>query len=140
MIDRHPWITAMPMAAPPMAPNSLTFVERGFEAMDDAALTDAEKMRVIGLLSSYTLSEARMAHDARRAAEAAPDQAAVSWEGVLRLLVDEASYPRLHRLAWSSEDLRAPDEGTEFLHGVDCILDGVQAMIDRNRAAKKGRR
>ena len=71
MIDRHPWITQMPMAAPPMAPNSLTFVERGLEAMDDSGLTDPDKLRVIGLISSYTLSEARMAHDAARAARQA---------------------------------------------------------------------
>src|SRR6202453_3960090 len=32
-IDRHPWITQMPMAAPPLAPNSLSFVERGLETM-----------------------------------------------------------------------------------------------------------
>ena len=32
MLDRHPWITQMPMAAPPVAPNSLHFVERGLEA------------------------------------------------------------------------------------------------------------
>src|SRR5271163_147885 len=42
MLDVHPWITQMPMAAPPMAPNSLTFVERGLEAMDSTELTDAE--------------------------------------------------------------------------------------------------
>src|SRR5450755_823141 len=71
MIDQHPWITQMPMAAPPMAPNSLTFVERGLEAMDGSGLPDADKLRVIGLISSYTLSEARMAHDAARAARAA---------------------------------------------------------------------
>ena len=70
-IDRHPWITQMPMAAPPMGPNSLTFVERGLEAMDGTGLADVDKLRVIGLISSYTLSEARMAHDAARAARAA---------------------------------------------------------------------
>ena len=75
-IDRHPWITQMPMAAPPMAPNSLTFVERGLEAMDDSGLADADKLRVIGLISSYTLSEARMAHDAARAARQAQAAAA----------------------------------------------------------------
>src|SRR5947209_18452363 len=49
MLGRHPWITEMPMATPPMAPNSLTFVERGLEALDDTALPDADKLRVIGL-------------------------------------------------------------------------------------------
>src|ERR1700727_2592545 len=34
MLDRHPWLTQLPMAAPPMAPNSMIFVERGLETMD----------------------------------------------------------------------------------------------------------
>ena len=75
MLDRHPWITQMPMAAPPLAPNSLAFVETGLEALDGTGLADADKLRVIGLLSSYTLSEARMANDAARAAQAKPDGA-----------------------------------------------------------------
>jgi AcrR family transcriptional regulator len=37
-LDRHPWITQMPMAAPPLAPNSLTFVERGLETFDGTGL------------------------------------------------------------------------------------------------------
>ena len=35
--------------------------------MDGTALADADKLRFIGLISSYTLSEARMANDGRRA-------------------------------------------------------------------------
>ena len=131
MLDRHPWITQMPMAAPPMAPNSLLFVERGLEALDDAELSDAQKMRAIGLLSSYTLSEARMTNDARRAGSGGA-QPPTSFEQLLRLLVDEHTYPRLHRLAWASEPQQPPSEHAEFLADIDCILDGIQAMIDRN--------
>jgi AcrR family transcriptional regulator len=157
MIDRHPWITQMPMAAPPLAPNSLTFVERGLESLDNTGLSDADKMRVIGLLSSYTLSEARMAHDAARAARAtsgapagkasagktsgAGKAAAArtqpwSFEALLRELVDEQTYPRLHRIAWS-ESIGAGasgfDEQAEFAFGVERILDGIQALIDKTR-------
>ncbi len=135
MIDRHPWITQLPMAAPPLAPNSLTFVERGLETLDDTAISDADKLRVIGLISSYTLSEARMAHDAARAAAHAPaDVTAWSFETLLRELVDEQHYPRLHRIAWSAEIGPAPsgfDESEEFGFGLDRILDGVQALVDR---------
>ena len=67
VLDRHPWITQMPMAAPPVAPNSLAFFELGLETLDGTGLSDGDKLRVIGLLSSYTLSEARMANDAARA-------------------------------------------------------------------------
>ena len=159
MMDRHPWITQMPMAAPPLAPNSMHFVERGLEAMDETGLPDLTKIRIIGLLSSYTLSEARMAADAKRAmaaAMAAAESAGTvptdtgtagqeadspaaddspgppqSYEALLRELVDERTYPRLYRLAWQPEPARPPTEREEFLSGVDVILDGVQALIDR---------
>jgi AcrR family transcriptional regulator len=138
MIDRHPWITQMPMAAPPMAPNSLTFVERGLEAMDGTGLGDADKLRVIGLISSYTLSEARMAHDAARAARAAAaaagGEAMPVWtfEALLREVTDEQTYPRLHRLAWSEgigDNPTGFDEQEEFRFGLDRILDGVEVLI-----------
>jgi AcrR family transcriptional regulator len=134
-IDRHPWITQMPMAAPPMAPNSLTFVERGLEAMDGSGLADADKLRVIGLISSYTLSEARMAHDAARAARAAAAAGAPpgwTWEGLVREVADEQTYPRLYRLAWAGDigdDPSGWDEQEEFRFGLDRILDGVEALI-----------
>ncbi len=103
MIDRHPWITQMPMAAPPMAPNSMIFVERGLETMDGTALADGDKLRFIGLISSYTLSEARMANDGRRAEQ---EQGAPAWtyDALLRELADEATYPRLHKIAWTPPD------------------------------------
>ncbi|MGH3422230.1 MAG: TetR/AcrR family transcriptional regulator, partial [Streptosporangiaceae bacterium] len=139
VIDRHPWITQMPMAAPPLAPNSLAFMERGLEAMDGTGLADVDKLRVIGLISSYTLSEARMAHDAARAARAAVAAAAGgeatpawTYEALLREFADGENYPRLHRLAWTErigDDPAGFDEQEEFRFGLDRILDGVEALI-----------
>jgi AcrR family transcriptional regulator len=150
-LDRHPWLTQMPLAAPPVAPNSMHFVERALEAMDDSGLADADKLRAIGLITSYTLSEARMAYDAVRAVtEAGPGQVIVSqapaaddgarqattwtWDALLRELVDEKTYPRLYRLAWSPGQADPPDEHAEFLFGLDRILDGIEAYVDRSRA------
>jgi AcrR family transcriptional regulator len=155
MVDRHPWITQLPMPAPPLAPNSLHFVERGLQAFDGTGLADAEKLRVIGLLSSYMLNEARMANDAARALAAAQAQAEAgtaqpgtaggqpdgdsgqapppTFEELLRELVDERTYPRLYRLARAAPSAEPLSERAEFLAGVDIILDGVQALIDRVR-------
>ena len=142
MLDRHAWITEMPMATPPLAPNSLTFVERGLEALDDTGLADADKLRVIGLISSYTLSESRMAHEAARAAAAAPAEAPAPWtfEALLRELVDADGYPRLHRLATADAAAAAPasagevagNEQAEFLFGLETILDGVAVLTERS--------
>jgi AcrR family transcriptional regulator len=138
-LDRHPWLTQMPMAAPPVAPNSLIFVERGLQTMDGTGLADTDKLRVLGMLSSYTLSEARMANDAARAVQAAAKVAAAggepaplwTFDELLRELVDERTYPRLHRIAWTPPDGPELSEREEFLFGVDRILDGVQALIDQ---------
>jgi AcrR family transcriptional regulator len=154
MLGRHPWITQMPMPAPPLSPSSMHFVERGLQAMDGTGLPDAEKIRVIGLLTSYTLNEARMAYDAARAAQAAQagqagqagqaqqvtageqagQGAPFTYEELLRELVDEQTYPRLYRLAWSAPPDARRSEHEEFLSGVDLVLDGVAALIDRTHA------
>jgi len=143
MLDRHAWITQMPMAAPPMAPNSLTFVEKGLEALDPSGLAAADKLRVIGLISSYTLSEARMANDAARAARDAAMPAdgkapAANWtfESLLRELIDQPTYPRLHQIAWSEAIGDNPSgfpEAEEYQFGLDRILDGVQSFIDQSQ-------
>jgi AcrR family transcriptional regulator len=138
--EQHPWITQMPMAAPPLGPNSLLFVERGLETLDDTGIAEADKLRIIGVISSYTFSEARMANDAARGAaqaQAAAGEGAVpqwTFDGLLRELADEESYPRLHHIAWSralSDDASASDERLAYLFGLDIILNGVQALIDR---------
>ena len=161
VIDRHPWITQLPMAAPPVSPNSLAFVELGLAALDGTGLADEVKLGIIGLLSSYTLSEARMANDAVRAAreQAARDAATAAsgrepappwtFDALLRELVDEKTYPRLYRIAWrrpaggdsdgdSGGDGPAPgqSEHEQFMFGIDTILDGVQALIDRARTGQ----
>ncbi len=157
MLDLHPWITQLPMAAPPVAPNSLHFVERALEALDGTGLAESQKIRAIGLISSYTLSEAKMANDAARAmaalakaaqAEQAQPETAdgqpggdggqappFTFEELLRELVDEQTYPHLYRLAWTSSPADSLSEREEFLSGLDLILDGVQVSIDR---AKRG--
>jgi AcrR family transcriptional regulator len=161
VMDRHPWITQMPMAAPPVSPNSLAFVELGLAALDGTGLAEGDKLRIIGLLSSYTLSEGRMANDAVRAAkdQAARDQASAAgggepappwtFDALLRELIDEETYPRLYRIAWTpppgmSEgereggDPSPPSEYEQFMFGIDTILDGVQALIDKVRPALAG--
>ncbi len=113
-----------------------------------ARSADEDKIRVIGLLSSYSLSEARMAHDAARALQQArePQPAATapvgatSFEALLRQLVDEEHYPRLYRLAWSADTADdaspAETERKEFLLGIEVILDGVESLIARAQRAR----
>jgi AcrR family transcriptional regulator len=141
MMDHHPWVTQMPLAAPPLAPNSMHFVERALAVFDGTGLPYADRMRVIGLISSYTLSEARMANDAARAMRKAMEEGQAvppgmsSYEALLRELIDEPTFPHLYQLAWSAPPGQPQDERAEFLNGLDIIFDGVAALIERAREA-----
>ena len=79
---------------------------------------------------------ARAAAEAAKAAQAAESSGdaagpPLTFEDLLRELVDERTYPHLYRLAWSSSGADPLSEREEFLAGIDLILDGVQARIDR---------
>ena len=147
MLDRHPWITQMPMAAPPMAPNSLTFVEKGLEALDVSGLADPRTgVAVSGDTLFYAASTAkgvaasvahvlveRGAQHASTLTDAATPSPSWTFELLLRELIDQPTYPRLHRIVWSEEigDGRSgSDEQEEYEFGLDRILDGVQTLID----------
>jgi AcrR family transcriptional regulator len=144
ILDLHSWIAQMPMAGPPLSPNSMHFVERALEAMEGTGLRNADKMRVIGLISFYTLSDARMSNEAARAAKKAmeameagqpPDPTIIlSYAALLRELIDQPTFPRLYQLAWSDDTEAQQDPRAEFLFDIDLILDGVQVLIDRRRA------
>ena len=55
-----------------------------------------------------------------------------TFDALLRELVDEKTYPRLHRIAWASASGGEPSEREEFLFGLDRILDGVQRLSTRD--------
>ena len=67
-----------------------------------------------------------------------------TFDALLRELVDEKTYPRLHRIAWTQPDGEGvdgggpPSEREEFLFGIDLILDGIQAYMDRDQAGPTG--
>lgn len=135
MLTRRAWILQMPIATPPAGPHSLAWVEQAIGALEDTGLAEWEKFAVVGLVSSYTLSEARMAHDARAAAES--EGGLMDFGRLLRAVADERTYPAVYRAAHSGEldepDEQAREEGGEvsFRFGLERILDGVASLIER---------
>ncbi len=126
----HPWILSLRMPGPPMGPNSLAFVERGLTALAPLPLEPWERMAVIGLLSSYALSEARLVVEAA--------DSTVGYGEQLRMLVDPGRFPALHQVVASGQldHVRPPapgtiDDGTRF--GVERILDGIEALVAPRR-------
>ena len=134
-IARNIWIVQMPMATPPLAPNSLTWMELGLEALDDTGLEHGDKMRVLGLIASHALIDARMAFDAQQAMGAGAKP--VDYTTILREVIEEERFPRLHRIAWSGEaDQPEPggDPYAEYRFDLEVMLDGIEALIARSQS------
>jgi AcrR family transcriptional regulator len=143
-LQRRTWILELPMATPPAGPNSLAWVEQAMDALADSPLGAGERLGVVGLLSTFVLGEARMAHDSAIFREA--NGADIDYARVLRTVADEERFPQLYRAAWSGE-LDRPDTGEAggdspdwaddpgFMFGLERILDGVELLIQRRAAA-----
>lgn len=133
-IQRNIWLVQMPMATPPLAPNSLTWMERGLEALDDTGLSHGDKLRILGMLSSHSLIDARMWFDASQSTAGDEDAKPVDYTAVLREVAEQDRFPRLHEVAWSGQaDDPAPggDPYDEYRFDLGIILDGVEALIAR---------
>jgi AcrR family transcriptional regulator len=132
-IEENIWIVQLSMAAPPLAPNSLAWVERGFEALDALDASDHLKIRVIGLISQHSLIDARMAFDERRGQELAEAGGFESdYLTLLRELADPAVYPHLARMArleTPGDGLTGDDPHAEYRFDVGVIIAGFEATI-----------
>ena len=134
LLARRQWVLEMPLVTPPAGPHSLAWLEQAVAAFDGTPLSDAERLGVVGLVSSYSLGEARMSYDARAAEE--QGEHAFDYGAVLRAVADEHTYPHLNRIAWSGQvDDDGSGEEESFLFGLDCILDGIAARIDARAEA-----
>lgn len=131
MLEARRWILELPIVTPPAGPHALAWIEQALTALDGTGLSNAESLGVVGLVSSYTLGEGRMAYDAAMAVERGERE--YDYAAVLRAVADEGTYPTIHRMAWSGEldDPEGMGQLDSYLFGLDVILDGVAARIER---------
>jgi AcrR family transcriptional regulator len=121
---RHPWLLEMTAMRPALGPNVLARYEHELAALDGIGLTDVELDAIVSLLAGHVESAAR------RVLEAPPA------EGLARLAEEPWWDPERFQTAVRvgatagerhNED-HAPEHSFEF--GLQCILDGVQALVD----------
>jgi hypothetical protein len=135
VIEDNIWIVQLPMATPPLSPNSLTWVELGLEAMTELAVPDYVKIRAIGLISQHALIDARMAFDERRGKALAQDSGVETDYGALvRELADPEAYPLLTRLVQQEppDGFVGDDPQAEYAFDIGIILDGLEALAARS--------
>jgi AcrR family transcriptional regulator len=129
-LSAHPWAVRVPIGGPPTTPNQVEWMERALWAMRDTGLSEDEKASVLLLLSGYVRTEATLTVELTMAGFI-DDEAMLGWSRLLRTLTDRDRFPALHALLESGAFDRADPPQKEFAFGLEVILDGVGALIDR---------
>jgi AcrR family transcriptional regulator len=150
---RHPWIVQVPVTDPPLAPNTLRWMERGLHAFASTPLTEQQKLSSLLLLEVYVRGQVLLSTQLDVGGHLPPlERAEADQRYVRRLLalIDEDAFPSIYA-ATTSGSLQ--DEGDfaqeEFGFGLQTVLDGIAARITAagrsaqavpSRSAHTGRR
>jgi AcrR family transcriptional regulator len=136
-IVRHPWIVSVldHLAAVHMGPNALRLSERLIGLFQGAGFELREAERALTTLSSYVIGSA-MAEAAFRNWLARHGQSEQDWlvESQRQWQAQQATenHPRLGELVAGYEGADVQKNMDEdFEYGLDCVLDGLQARLDR---------
>jgi AcrR family transcriptional regulator len=149
---RHPWMLDIPWARAPLGPNAMAGYERAASAVIGCGLTGREVTNVIGLVSMFVRSAARLAVEAAAAQRRTGQTDTEWWEARAPLLEHRADRHRVVGGAGAAprEVLRSgplpgavePGDGRRLRSGAPGLrlLRGRGARLLRVRAAAHPRR
>lgn len=136
---RRPWMVHLPVSGPPGGPNAIGWMDTMLRVLRDSGLGWAAKVSLLNVLGAYVRQASvltRQLAEGRRGTGV--DQARVEQDygRALASLVDPARFPDAAKLFASSTFEAHPDAGSdpadrEFVFGLELILDGVAAIIER---------
>lgn len=130
---RHPWALRVPIVAPPLGPNNVRWLENGLAALRRTKLSGQEKVSCLLLISGFVRNEELLRQDM------AADQPADRYAAVLARLIEPAQFPNVAAVLESGA--MSDEEGIEgeFDFGIERILDGIEAYINRGAGGATGR-
>ncbi len=122
VLARHPWGIDIPITGKLDTHAQLAWLDRGLEAMAGTGLHEGDKAEIVLVLNGFVFWSARL----RASIPEDPGEA------VVPASLDLSAYPSLTAMLTSGvfDDQTSPEE--EFAFGLDLVLDGVEALIQRS--------
>jgi AcrR family transcriptional regulator len=142
---RHPWVLGVSGARALLGPNETALFEASLHAVSGVGLSGREMIHVVTLVGEYVRGAAQRAVEAAQAARhtgVTDEQWWAAREPILDRYFDASRYPTLVGL--DQEGAFQPPEGgldynlqnavDSFEFGLERVLDGVEAFIERRSA------
>lgn len=132
LYTEHTWLPWVDQSRPVLGPNAMASLELALAALDDAGLTDQERIAVISMIDAFVQGLARMVNAPVLAERRTGVTDQEFWQAqapVMESAMRSGAYPHMQGMA---EDAFAqpPDEFFEF--GLTWLLDGLEVQV-RNR-------
>ena len=119
-----------------LPPSQLAWLDRGLRALAGTPLPEREKTQVLLMLNGYVLWGARVLADFTQTEREHDDtvgRMASGYVAALRTLADPVRFPALRRAvdggAFDAAGAGRFDFDTDFLFGLDRVLDGIERLI-----------
>lgn len=129
---RHPWAAALVDSRIRSGPARLRYLESVIGMLRGAGFTVELAARAFSLVDSYVYGFCRQSSHVDDAHSGGADAA----EAFLRVLPQE-EYPNLAAMAAMQASGPGYDEESDFEFGLDLILDGLQRILEADRANRR---
>jgi AcrR family transcriptional regulator len=131
---RHPWLPFVDQSRPLLGPNSLDAFELAVRSINDSGLTDRQKVDAISIVEAFVSSVARLHNSAVMAEQRTGLSTEEFWQAQSPVLEKAMSTGRYPLIASLDADAFAssPEEFFEF--GLQCLLAGIEALVNKRRA------
>lgn len=137
----HPWITEVPVSQLPAMPRNIAWMDYALRVLADTPLTHQERLSVIVLLNGHARTEATTSTQLAQGQAGSGADQGERYARTMDAVVDAERFPALRAVV--DEHILTPGDATSvsqaaaaeeiFLFGLELILDGIQALIERRR-------
>jgi AcrR family transcriptional regulator len=135
MLLQRPWILQVPISEPPLAPNQMSWMEAGLQALAGTGLTEQEKLSSMLLVDVYVRGIIQLTtymRFANKQAGITEQEADLVYGRRLEAVIDPDQLPGVAAAFGSGSLTDGSDFATdEFGFGLGAVLDGIAALIER---------
>jgi AcrR family transcriptional regulator len=135
VLRRHPWVVRIPISGPPSTPHQIAWAEQGLCFLKRSGLTEARKMSAILMLAGLVRNEAQLTDTYEAFAKAGADGSGtmLDYRRLIEKLADADRFPAIHAAMEAGVFDNSDGEDAEFGFSLNCALDGIEALIRRER-------
>jgi AcrR family transcriptional regulator len=128
---QRPWILQVPVKEPPLAPNQMSWMEEGLQALAATGLAEHEKLSSMLLVDVYVRGITQLAAHMVRS-DMTIEEADRIYGARLAAVIDPDELPGIAKAFGSGSLTDGSDFSVdEFRFGLETVLDGIAALVER---------